>query len=101
MAKENTTPEEVQTEEAQETETTKEAKKSKKAEPKTVEVFIPRGSNANDDPNMFVSVNGVNYLLPRGKKSKVPVEVAEEINRSLEAQAILDQHVDEMLAASK
>ena len=101
MAKENTTPEEVQTEEAQETETTKEAKKSKKAEAKTVEVFIPRGSNANDDPNMFVSVNGVNYLLPRGKKSKVPVEVSEEINRSLEAQAILDQHVDEMLAASK
>ena len=105
MAKENTTPEEVQTEEGQEPKTeetkTEEKKKSKKAEPKTVEVFIPRGSNANDDPNMFVSVNGVNYLLPRGKKSKVPAEVAEEINRSLEAQAILDQHVDEMLAASK
>ena len=95
MANENTTPEEVQTEEGKETETTK------KAKAKTVEVFIPRGSNANDDPNMFVSVNGVNYLLPRGKKSKVPVEVAEEINRSLEAQAILDQHVDEMLAATK
>ena len=65
-----------------------------------VEIFIPRGAD-REDPNLFVGINGVNYLLPRGKKSKVPVEVAEEINRSLEAQAILDQHVDEMLAASK
>lgn len=68
---------------------------------KEVEVFIPRGSNANDDPNMFVSVNGVNYLLPRGKKSMVPVEVAEEIERSKKAQEALDARIDEMLEASK
>ena len=74
---------------------------AKKMEPQPVEVFIPRSSNANDDPNMFVSVNGVNYLLPRGKKSLVPVEVAEEINRSIKAQEALDQRIDEMLAASK
>ena len=61
-----------------------------------VEVYIPRGSNANDDPNMFVSINGVNYLLPRGKNSTVPVEVAEEIARSVRAQGILDEHIDEM-----
>lgn len=73
----------------------------KKMEPQPVEVFIPRSSNANDDPNMFVSVNGVNYLLPRGKKSLVPAEVAEEINRSIKAQEALDQRIDEMLAASQ
>jgi hypothetical protein len=57
--------------------TNNENKVSKTAEER-VEVFIPRGY-ANDDPNFFVSVNGVNYLLPRGKKSQVPAHVAEEI----------------------
>ncbi len=91
----------VKTQETETAEASKETKKAKKMEPKPVEVFIPRGSNANDDPNMFVSVNGVNYLLPRGKKSLVPAEVAEEINRSIKAQEALDQRIDEMLAASK
>lgn len=65
-----------------------------------VEVFIPK-SYANDDPNFFVSVNGVNYLLPRGKKSMVPFEIAAEIERSLKAQEILDARIEELLEASK
>ena len=48
---------------------------------KRIEVFIPRGSD-REDPNYFVGINGVNYLLPRGKKSMVPAAVAEEIARS-------------------
>ena len=36
-----------------------------------VEIFIPRASD-REDPNLFAAVNGVNYLLPRGKKSCVP-----------------------------
>ena len=48
---------------------------------KRIEVFIPRGSD-REDPNYFVGINGVNYLLPRGKKSMVPPAVAEEIARS-------------------
>ena len=48
---------------------------------KRVEVFIPRGAD-REDPNLFVGINGVNYLLPRGKKSMVPQAVAEEITRS-------------------
>ena len=40
-----------------------------------VEVFVPKGY-ANDEPNLFVSVNGVNYLLPKGKKSLVPAHVS-------------------------
>lgn len=96
---------ETKTEEIQDTEAkTEEPKKTKKAkaeEPKTKEVYIPRSSNANDDPNLFVSVNGVNYLLPKGKKSTVPIAIAEEIERSIKAQEALDQHIDEMLAASK
>lgn len=65
-----------------------------------VDIFIPRG-NANDDPNLFVSVNGVNYLLPKGKTSKVPAHVKAEIERSQRAQERLDANIDKMLEASK
>lgn len=51
---------------------------------KRVEVYIPRTSD-RESPNLFVSINGVNYLLPRGKESMVPKEVAEEIERSAKA----------------
>ncbi|MBQ7692687.1 MAG: hypothetical protein IJT29_03655 [Oscillospiraceae bacterium] len=50
-------------------------------EEKRVEVFIPRGAD-REDPNFFVGLNGVNYLLPRGKKSMVPKAVAAEIERA-------------------
>ena len=50
-------------------------------ENKRVEGFIPRGAD-REDPNLFVGINGVNYLLPRGKKSMVPKAVADEIARS-------------------
>ena len=89
----NTNPEETKVEETKATENTEAVKEEA---PKRVEIFIPRSSNPNEDPNMFVSVNGVNYLLPRGKKSLVPVEIAEEIERSVRAQSIFDEHVDEM-----
>lgn len=51
---------------------------------KKVEVMIPRGSDRGD-PNLFVAINGVSYLLPRGKKSMVPPEVAAEIKRATAA----------------
>jgi hypothetical protein len=54
-----------------------------------VEVYIPKGF-ANEDPNFFVSVNGVNYLLPRGKKSMVPAFVKAEIERAQRAQEAWD-----------
>lgn len=66
-----------------------------------VEIFVPRGY-ANDEPNLVIIINGVNYVLPRGKTSKVPKHVAEEFQRSQKAQEALDKRVDEMLAeASK
>ena len=33
------------------------------------EIFIPR-AGAKEDPNLFVSVNGKNFLIPKGKKSR-------------------------------
>lgn len=76
------------------------AEKKITAEEEREEVFIPRGT-ANDDPNLFVSVNGVNYLLPRGKCSMVPKFVAEEIRRSQRAAAKQDEKIDALLEASK
>lgn len=72
-------------------ETTTEAKK-----PEKVELYIERGA-AHDDPNCYISVNGVNYILPRGKTSLVPSYVAEEYKRSLKAQQRLDERKDELL----
>ena len=65
-----------------------------------VEISVPKGY-ANDEPNMVIGINGVNYLLPRGKKSMVPDFVAEEFYRSQRAQEKLDETVEQMLEASK
>ncbi len=63
-----------------------------------VKVFIPRGAS-NEDPNLFVSVNGVNYLLPKGRESEVPQAVAREIQRAMKAQELQDRHRDSLLSA--
>ena len=65
-----------------------------------VELYIPKGQ-ANEEPNFLISVNGGNYLLPRGNKSMVPSFVAAKYNRSVEAQEALDQKMEELLEASK
>ena len=66
-----------------------------------VDLFVEKGY-ANDEPNLLIAVNGVNYVLPRGKTSKVPKHVAAEYYRSRKAQQHLDEPVDKMLAeASK
>jgi len=62
-----------------------------------VEVFIPKGG-ANEEPNLFVAVNGVNYLLPKGKTSKVVPAVAKELELSRKAQQRQDSRIDEMLS---
>lgn len=74
--------------------------KTKNPEEVYVDLFIPKGY-ANDEPNQLIAVNGVNYLLPKGKTSKVPKYVADEFHLSQKAQELMDKHVDEMLEASK
>lgn len=65
-----------------------------------VDIFIERPSG-NDEPNLMVGINGVNYLLPKGKTSKVPKAVYEEIMRSRRAQATADEAIDGMREAAK
>jgi len=63
-------------------------------------IRIDRASG-NEEPNLQVCVNGVMYLLPRGKTSQVPKAVYDEIMRSRRAQDILDNNKDKMLEAAK
>lgn len=65
-----------------------------------VELFVPKGA-ANDDPNLFIGINSVNYILPRGKTSLVPPYVKAEYDRSVKAQEKQDENIDQMLEASK
>ena len=66
-----------------------------------VDLFVDKGY-ANDEPNLIIGINGVTYVLPKGKTSKVPKFVADEYYRSKKAQQALDETVDKMLAeASK
>lgn len=77
-------------------------KETKTEETKTnarVELHIPRGA-ANDEPNVVVGINGKLYVLPKGKTSMVPPEVKAEYERSVKAQAALDDRRDELLKAS-
>ena len=60
-----------------------------------VEIFIPRGSD-RDDPNHFIGINGVNYLLPKGKTSTVPAHVAAEYRRSLAAEELRHKNAQSM-----
>lgn len=76
------------------------ANETKKPDDDKVEIFVPKGY-ANDEPNLVIGVNGVNYVLPKGKTSKVPKHIAAEFYRSQKAQETQDRHVDEMLQASK
>ena len=61
-----------------------------------VEVFVPKGY-VNEEPNLFVSVGGVNYLLPRGRTSLVLPAVAYELERSQKAQEALDRKIGQLL----
>lgn len=69
-----------------------------KKDPKAdwVDVYIPK-THSGDDPNFFVSVGGKNFLLPRGKTSKVPPAVKKEIDRSRRAQEKLDDTINSLL----
>lgn len=58
-----------------------------------VSVAVPR-CGEREDPNLFVGINGVNYLLPRGKKSVVPASVALELDRAEAARDKMEDYRD-------
>lgn len=62
-----------------------------------VSVTIPRARNG-EDPNLFVGINGVNYLIPKGVTSEVPEAVAREIERAQAAEALMYDESDALKA---
>ena len=65
-----------------------------------VDLFIHKGY-ANDEPNHFISSFGKNYILPKGKTSKVPPHVKYEYERSQRAQEAFDAKSDALLEKAK
>ena len=49
-----------------------------------VDLTLPRGYSS-DEPNVIISVNGKNWVLPKGKTSKVPAFVKYEYDRACRA----------------
>ena len=76
------------------------SKTTEKVKDNRVELFVPRGY-ANEDPNHHIQVNGVNYILPRGKKSLVPDFVAAEFYRGQRAAEKRDENSAQMLEEAK
>ena len=61
-----------------------------------VEVFIPKGL-ANDDPNFYISINDVDYLLPKGQTSLVPPHVKAGIERHFKAVAYQEKRSNSLV----
>ncbi len=70
----------------------------KNANEERISVYIPKGYGA-EEPYLFVSVNGVNYLVPKGKESALPVHVANELLRARRAEQALDKKISRMQEA--
>lgn len=70
------------------------------AEEKQVKIHIPRGAS-NEDPNFYIKVNGVRYVLPKGKDHMVPAHIAYEYERSKRAREIQDENREAMLESAK
>ena len=65
-----------------------------------VDLFVDKGYE-NDEPNLFISINGKNFLLPKGKTSKVPLHVKEEYERSLRSKAAFYEKREALLDKAK
>lgn len=69
-------------------------------EPERVTITLPY-ARAGEEKDLFVAINGVGYLIPKGKPVEVPAAVADEIRRSQEAERAFRATVDAMQLAAK
>lgn len=60
--------------------------KAKNEDDGLVEVLVPIDYSNPEEMNLYVGVNGVSILVPRGQKVKVKPQYAAEINRMLAEQ---------------
>ena len=62
-------------------------------------VFVPKQSG--EDPTLVVGLNGKNYLIPRGKHTEVPKDVAAIIHQYERATEAADAYRDSEKAKMK
>lgn len=72
----------------------------KKTAEERVDVFVPRGG-ANEDPNLYVCINGREFLLPRGQSSNVPVYVKDAVDCLFRTQSYQEQHSNDLIEKTK
>lgn len=65
-----------------------------------VDLYVEKGF-ATDDPNEFISINCKNYILPKGKTSKVPPCVKAEYERSRRAREKQDENIEKLIEKAK
>ena len=81
--------------------TTEEIVEEKEFDPEElVELRVPRG-NEKDDPNEFISVNGRNFLIPKGKKVMVPAFIKWEYERAQRAKDQYYEKIDDLMEQAK
>lgn len=73
---------------------------AEKNEAKKVKIRLDR-ARGSEPKELYVAVNGVNYLVPKGKEVEVPEFVAEEIKRSEAAALFMDEEKERLLAEAK
>ena len=75
---------------------------NKKARKKTeyVDLYVPI-LPGQDSSDLLIVLNGKNYLLPRGKTSRVKKAVARIYMDSLEAQQLQFAHIKELQDSAK
>ena len=64
---------------------------TKKTTEERVDVHIPRGG-VHEDPNLYVCINGKEFLLPRGQTSNVPVYVKNAVDCLFRTQSYQEKH---------
>ena len=69
---------------------------ARKATVDRTSVTIPRARRGEEE-NLFVAINGVNYIIPKGKSVDVPDFVAAEIARAQAAEERMHQAREQML----
>ncbi len=72
------------------------AKNVAPATPERVTVTLPR-ARYGEEENLFIGINGVNYLIPKGKPVDVPTFVAEEIKSAQAAEDAMYAAQERML----
>ena len=77
-----------------------EALSEKKTKAKRRELYVPRGAQ-NEEQTLLISVNGQNFVLPRGKTSLVPEVVKAEYERAERAKERLEKKRDALLNAAR